>query len=99
MRITRNTNSLEVDNDLLELVEVLYQSPNNYSSEETLLLLKECIDQLKIAYTDIIIAVDFEVYTDMEIAKETGISIGTLMSRRHRALRILYAMIEQKINR
>jgi len=99
MRTTKKINSLDIDNDLLDLVDVLHQSANNYSSEETLLLLKECIDQLKPAYKDIIIAVDFEGYSYKEISKNTEISIGTLMSRRHRALGILYTKIEQKINR
>tara|TARA_R110002124_G_scaffold62513_4_gene170887 strand:- start:733 stop:1260 length:528 start_codon:yes stop_codon:yes gene_type:complete len=100
MRTTKkNMNSVDIDNDLLDLVDVIHQSANSYSSEETVLLLKKCIDQLKPAYKDIIVAVDFEGYSYKEIAKETGISIGTLMSRRHRALGILYSQIEQKINR
>lgn len=99
MRSGKNMDSVDIDNELLDLVDVLHQSTNSYSSEETVLLLKKCIDQLKPAYKDIIIAVDFEGYSYKEIAKKTGISIGTLMSRRHRALGILYFQIEHKINR
>jgi len=99
MRATKNTNPVDVDNDLLDLVDVMHQAANSYSSEETLLLLKKCIEQLKPAYKDIIIAVDFEGYTYKEISNKTGISTGTLMSRRHRALGILYTKIEKKINR
>ncbi|RRQ49833.1 RNA polymerase sigma factor [Maribacter algicola] len=51
--------------------------------------LKNAIAALKPVYRDIIIAVDFEGYTYKEIANRTGISPGTLMSRRHRALSIL----------
>lgn len=99
MRTKKNSSSVTIDNDLLDLVDVLHQSANSYSSEETVLLLKECIGELKPAYKDIIIAIDFDGFTYKEISKETGISIGTLMSRRHRALGILYTKIEQKINR
>lgn len=51
--------------------------------------LKEAISSLKPDYRDIIIAVDFEGYTYKEIANQTGISPGTLMSRRHRAMSLL----------
>lgn len=99
MRTAKNANSVDMDKDMLDLVDVMHQAANSYSSEETVLLLKKCIDQLKPAYKDIVIAVDFEGYSYREISNETGISIGTLMSRRHRALGILYAKIEQKIIR
>lgn len=99
MRNRKNGSSVTIDNDLLDLVDVLHQSANSYSSEETVLLLKECIDELKPVYRDIIIAIDFDGFTYKEISNETSISIGTLMSRRHRALGILYTKIEQKINR
>lgn len=56
--------------------------------------LKIAIDDLKPFYKDIIIAIDFENYSYKEIAKETGIPQGTLMSRRHRALSILLKNIE-----
>ncbi|MDL5513228.1 RNA polymerase sigma factor [Arenibacter sp. M-2] len=99
MRTTKNTNSVDMDNNLVDLVDVMHQVANSYSSEETVLLLKKCIDQLKPVYKDIIIAVDFEGYSYKEISNQTGISTGTLMSRRHRALGILYTKIEQKIIR
>lgn len=61
--------------------------------------LKEAIAALKPVYRDIIIAVDFEGYTYKEIANQTGIATGTLMSRRHRALSILLKKLKsEKIN-
>jgi len=48
--------------------------------------LRPLVMALKPAYRDIIIAVDYEGYSYREIAERTGISQGTLMSRRHRAL-------------
>ena len=56
--------------------------------------LKKAITELKPIYKEIIIAVDFEGYTYREIAEETGISPGTLMSRRHRALSLLLRKLE-----
>ncbi len=64
-----------------------------------IVVLKKCIEELKPAYKDIIIAVDFEGYTYREISTKTGISIGTLMSRRHRAIAVLYKKIEVEINK
>mgnify|MGYP003646569200 FL=1 len=99
MRTTKKMKAVDLDKDLLELMDVLHQSPNRYTSDEMILVLKKCIEDLKPAYKDIIIAVDFEGYSYREISAETGISIGTLMSRRHRAIGLLYTKIEQKINR
>lgn len=56
--------------------------------------LRPIIMSLKPEYRDIIIAVDFEGYTYREISQQTGISQGTLMSRRHRAL----AQLNKKLN-
>ncbi|WP_103865697.1 RNA polymerase sigma factor [Aquimarina sp. I32.4] len=99
MRTTKKTNSVDTDKDLLELAEALHQSNDSYTSDQMIAVLKTCIQQLKPAYKDIIIAVDFEGYTYREISRETGISIGTLMSRRHRAVGILYKKIELEINK
>ena len=55
--------------------------------------LKTAIMELKPPYRDIILAVDFEGYTYREIALETGIPEGTLMSRRHRAMSLLLKKI------
>lgn len=58
--------------------------------------LKSAILNLKPAYRDIILAVDFEGYTYKEITEETGIPQGTLMSRRHRAMSLLLKDLETK---
>ncbi|MBJ2174526.1 RNA polymerase sigma factor [Aureibaculum sp. A20] len=98
LRTSKPSHSLDVDSHYLELAEVFNTTAETYTSEKMKLVLKECIQQLKPAYRDIIIAVDFEGYTYKEISKETGIPEGTLMSRRHRAIGILYKKIEIKIN-
>ncbi|TKD67298.1 RNA polymerase sigma factor [Flavobacterium sp. ASW18X] len=58
--------------------------------------LKDALVQLKPVYRDIIIAVDFEGYSYREIATQTGIAQGTLMSRRHRALSHLHKQLNKK---
>ncbi|QCX38867.1 RNA polymerase sigma factor [Aureibaculum algae] len=98
LRTSKPSNSVTIDNNLLELAEELNPSAADYSSDKMIMLLKECIQQLKPAYKDIIVAVDYEGYTYKEISNETGIPEGTLMSRRHRAIGILYKKIEIKIN-
>ncbi|MFC5047450.1 RNA polymerase sigma factor [Aquimarina hainanensis] len=99
MRTTKKTQAIDTDQDILKLAGALYQSADNYPSDQMVSVLKKCIQQLKPAYRDIIIAVDFEGYSYKEISFETGISIGTLMSRRHRAIGILYKKIEQEVNK
>lgn len=99
MRTTKQTDQVEIDNDFLELADILQQSTNNYTSEEMVSVLKKSIGQLKPVYRDIIIAVDFDGYSYKEISKETGIPEGTLMSRRHRAIGILYKKLESEINK
>lgn len=78
------------------LAESLYDDdtepyPNEIQSE-----LKKAILSLKPDYKNIIIAVDFEGYNYKEIAVETGIPVGTLMSRHHRAIALLYKSLKSK---
>lgn len=98
MRTSKQNHTIEVDDNFLELAEMIHQPSNEYTSEEAIKVLKKNIAQLKPAYRNIIIAVDFEGYTYKEISIETGIPEGTLMSRRHRAIGILYKKLEQEIN-
>jgi len=99
MRTTKPTDSLENDNSLSELTEILSHTTNDYTSEKMVSILKNNIQKLKPGYRDIIIAVDFEGYTYKEISSKTGIPEGTLMSRRHRAIGILYKKLESEINK
>ncbi len=73
-----------------------YDKPDNSYSEQMKDELKKTILSLKPYYRDIIIAIDFEGYTYREISLETGIPEGTLMSRRHRAISLLYKKFETK---
>ncbi|SFR35086.1 RNA polymerase sigma-70 factor, ECF subfamily [Robiginitalea myxolifaciens] len=74
------------------LADLAQQVHPEYTEEYPDKLIREmrkAIGALRPEYRDIILAIDFEGYTYREIAAEWGVSPGTLMSRRHRALHIL----------
>ena len=77
-----------------EFTELFYGGEEYAYPEHLKARLKEAIMELKPEYRDIVIAVDFEGYTYREISGETGISPGTLMSRRHRAMSQLLKNLE-----
>ncbi len=98
MRVNTKRLSFEEQTELklLEFSELFYENSNNVYSEAIKAELKKAINDLKPEYQSILIAIDFEGYNYKEIANETGIPIGTLMSRRHRALAILAKKLEIK---
>lgn len=98
MRMNKTGTRREDENEakLIQFTEILYDKPDNSYSEQMKEELKKNILSLKPDYRDIIIAVDFEGYTYKEICFETGIPEGTLMSRRHRAIALLYKKLESK---
>ncbi len=99
MRTSKKAEQIEIDEELLDLAEMMHQSAEGYSFEDMIPALKKSIDQLKPGYRDIIIAVDFEGYSYKDISLKTGIAVGTLMSRRHRAIGMLYKKLESEINK
>lgn len=98
MRTTKQSSNLKDENEtrLIEFTEMIYDTSDDSYSEQMKEELKRSIWSLKPPYRDIIIAIDFEGYTYREISMETGIPEGTLMSRRHRAISLLYKKIENK---
>ncbi|MDT0606028.1 RNA polymerase sigma factor [Croceitalea rosinachiae] len=81
-----------------DFAELFYDSSENNYPEHLKDSLKTAVMNLKPVYRDIVLAVDFEGYTYREISEETGISPGTLMSRRHRAMSLLLKSLETKDN-
>ncbi|MCK8479642.1 RNA polymerase sigma factor [Psychroserpens algicola] len=81
---------------LTELTHLIYDTASDIYPEQMKQELKNAIINLKPNYKHIIIAIDFEGYTYKEIEKETGVPIGTLMSRRHRAISLLYKTLKSK---
>ncbi|WP_419213415.1 RNA polymerase sigma factor [Maribacter sp. X9] len=77
-----------------EFAEMFYEDCSEEYPDQLKEKLKIAIEELKPFYKDIIIAVDFEGYTYKEISEQTGISTGTLMSRRHRAISLLLKELE-----
>lgn len=79
----------ESESRLVEFIEMFYGQSEIEYSEDLKHELIHTISKLKPDYKQIIIAIDFEGYSYKEMSDETGIPLGTLMSRRHRALSIL----------
>ena len=98
MRTKKRESALEdeMENRLLAFTELFYGMSDNTYSDNMKIELKRAIFNLKPLYKDIVIAIDFEGYTYKEVARESGIPEGTLMSRRHRALSILHKELENK---
>jgi len=86
----------DFESQFSDFVEQFYGASDNSYSEEMNIELKKAIFSLKPPYRDIILAVDVEGYTYREISEETGIPEGTLLSRRHRAISLLYKKLEHK---
>jgi RNA polymerase sigma factor (sigma-70 family) len=79
----------EAQEKLIDFMVWLYDEADNSYSERMKHELKQAMAALKPAYRDVIIAIDFDRLSYKELSEITGISQGTLMSRRHRALSIL----------
>ncbi|UII77409.1 RNA polymerase sigma factor [Flagellimonas sp. HMM57] len=86
----------EIDRLWADFAELFYSDADNAYPPGLKNALKYEIESLKPDYRDIILAIDFEGYSYREISEQTGISQGTLMSRRHRALSILSKKLEQE---
>lgn len=87
----------ELENLWTEFTELFYGKSENEYPEHLKDKLKWAVLDLKPFYRDIILAVDFEGYTYNEISQQTGISAGTLMSRRHRAISLLFKKLEIEV--
>lgn len=93
MRGNKNTEIL-IDDSWMKLSEELTDLDDIPFTEEKIKVLQKTLLELPPAYQQILRAIDFEGYSYKEISEQTGISQGTLMSRRHRAIAILYKKIE-----
>ncbi len=100
MRTRKLSKSLEDETEyrLTEFMELIYGRSDNAYPEHIRRALVQTIATLKPHYKQIIVAIDIEGYSYKELAQETGIPVGTLMSRRHRALAILHRILKEKIH-
>ncbi|MFO8235448.1 MAG: sigma-70 family RNA polymerase sigma factor [Bacteroidales bacterium] len=82
-KTTKNIyDNIEIEMDREELYQLLYRA----------------VQQLPPMYQSVIIATGFEGKTIKEFSKETDIPMGTLLSRRHRALSKLHDILENDFN-
>jgi len=100
MRKDKKTTNIDekLENQLSGFAEGFYDNSEQAYSDEMKAELKNAIFNLKPHYREIILAIDIEGYSYKEISEETGIPTGTLMSRRHRAISILFQSLENKKN-
>ena len=100
MRKGKKTTNIDenLENQLTGFADNFYDNSEQAYSDEMKAELKKAIFNLKPHYREIIFAIDVEGYSYKEIAHETSIPIGTLMSRRHRAISILFKDLENKKN-
>lgn len=78
-----------------DFAKLFYGKSDNEYTEKMKKELMKAISNLKPDYREIIIAVDFEAYTYQELSDEMHVPIGTLLSRRHRALSLLTKQLEK----
>ncbi len=100
MRKDKKTTNIDekLEKKLAGFAENVYDNSTQLYSDEMKAELKKAIFNLKPHYREIILAIDVEGYSYKEISEETGIPTGTLMSRRHRAISILFQSLENKKN-
>ncbi len=79
---------------LKEFADKYFTDSDNTYSEKMKAQLIKAIHELKPKYREIIIAAEFEGYTYQELSEMWEIPIGTLLSRRHRALAALHKLLE-----
>lgn len=98
LRAKKNDKIYETETEakLNTFAALIYESPSDLYPDQMKQELKKAIMNLKPNYKSIIIAIDFEGYTYKEVEEETGIPLGTLMSRRHRAISSLYKTLKPK---
>ncbi len=84
-----------LEENLAELAELFYGDSSYANADGLKAQLKVAILHLKPNYKEVILAIDFENLSYAQLSLETGIPQGTLMSRRHRALSLLYKELEK----
>jgi RNA polymerase sigma factor (sigma-70 family) len=84
-------------NDTISLKDILYDSRYNteriFEDKETMDTLFSAIEELDEKYREIIILTEFEGKSFIELSRESGIPIGTLLSRKSRAIKMIRAKL------
>jgi len=85
----------EENSEMAELESGEISVESNLELEEEIELLNNAIESLSDDHREIIVATEIEGRTFAEISAETGIPVGTLLSRKHRAMANLQKNIRE----
>jgi len=82
---------------LRRMVDEIADTEEKAEQEQLLKLMLDTIEELRPDQQDIIIATELEGYTFEELSNELEIPIGTLLSRKHRAIAKLQKLMNEKL--
>jgi len=87
------------DDDLTDVIDILSADENTPETETLRSFvwdeIKTAIDELPQSQRDIFIQTEFEGLAVKEIAEKTGVSVNTLLSRKHYAVKYLRERLEE----
>jgi RNA polymerase sigma factor (sigma-70 family) len=93
------------DEDLSDIIDILAINEKEEATPETEALrafvwdaIKNALDELPEAQRDIFIQTEFEGLPVKEIAEKTGVSVNTLLSRKHYAVKFLRERLREIYN-
>jgi len=82
---------------LRRMVDEIADSEEKAEQEQLLKLMLNTLEELRPDQQDIIVATELEGYTFEELSNELEIPIGTLLSRKHRAIAKLQKLMNEKL--
>lgn len=82
---------------LRRLIDESADPEEKADQERMLKLMLDTMEELRPDQQDIIIATELEGYTFEELSQDMGVPIGTLLSRKHRAIAKLQKLMNEKI--
>lgn len=83
---------------LRQMIAEIADPEEKAEQERMLKLMLDTIEELRPDQQDIIIATELEGYTFEELSNEMEVPIGTLLSRKHRAIAKLQKLMNEKLN-
>jgi len=84
---------------LRRIIDDIDDPEEKVEQERMLKLMFDTIEDLRPDQQDIIIATELEGYTFEELSNEMEVPIGTLLSRKHRAIAKLQKLMNEKLNK
>jgi RNA polymerase sigma-70 factor (ECF subfamily) len=100
VRLSSFTDEINGENFLIRRwVDEIADPDEREDHERRIRLMLATMEELPPEHQEIIIATEFEGYTFEELSQELGIPIGTLLSRKHRAIARLQKLMLEKLNK